>query len=120
VRIHEALEHPIDAEKLLREVPELRLARYQGQGSFHHLDTLGHIFETVRSIERELAEGQIGARVSKEGREGLLIVGLLHDIAKPITRGEVEWRVLFVAHDTLGTRLAHRVCSVSPRATPIS
>jgi poly(A) polymerase len=110
VRIHEALEHPIDAEKLLREVPELRLTRYQGQGSFHHLDTLGHILETVRSIERELAEGQIGARVSKEGREGLVIVGLLHDIAKPITRGEIEGRVLFVAHDTLGTRLAHRVC----------
>ena len=108
--IYEALEPPLDAETLLREVPELRLASGQGQGPFHHLDTFEHILETVRAIERELAEGWIGARVGEEGREALLIVGLLHDIAKPITRGEVEGRVLFVAHDTLGARLAHRVC----------
>ena len=34
----------------------------------------------------------------------------MHDIAKPVTRGEVEGRVLFVAHDTLGVRLVHRIC----------
>lgn len=108
--IREALEHPLDAETLLRRVPELRLARDQEQGPFHHLDTLGHILETVRVIEKELAEGQIGARVDEQGREGLLLVGLLHDIAKPVTGGEVDGRVLFVAHDTLGARLAVGVC----------
>ncbi len=108
--IHKALGHPLDVETLLREVPELRLARDQGQGPFHHLDTFGHILETVRAIERELAEDQIGARVGEESHEGLLIVGLLHDIAKPVTRAEVEERVLFVAHDTLGARLAAGVC----------
>ena len=91
-------------------MPELRLAQNQGQGPFHHLDTLEHILETVRGVERELAEGRVGARVDEEGRCGLLFVGLLHDVAKPITRGEVEGRVLFVAHDTLGTRMAHRIC----------
>ncbi len=95
---------------LLREVPELRLAQNQGQGPFHHLDTLEHILETVRGVERELAEGRVGARVDEEGRCGLLVVGLLHDVGKPITRGEVEGRVLFVAHDTLGARMAHRIC----------
>ncbi|MDP8953015.1 MAG: HD domain-containing protein [Actinomycetota bacterium] len=108
--LREALEHPLDAQTLLREVPELRLARNQEQGPFHHLDTLEHMLETVRGIEKELGEGQIGARVGEESREELLIVGLLHDIAKPVTRGEVEGRVLFVAHDTLGARLAVGVC----------
>lgn len=40
----------------MRKVPELRLAQNQGQGPFHHLDTLDHILETVRGVERELAE----------------------------------------------------------------
>jgi poly(A) polymerase len=110
VPIREALEPPLDAATLLREVPELQLARGQGQGPFHHLDTLEHILETVRAVERELAEGQIGARVGEERHYELLIVGLLHDIAKPVTRGDIEGRTLFVAHDTLGVRLAYRVC----------
>ncbi|MEJ7870778.1 MAG: hypothetical protein WKF67_00860 [Rubrobacteraceae bacterium] len=40
--------HPLDVETLLREAPELRLARNQAQGPFHHLDTLEHILETAR------------------------------------------------------------------------
>ncbi|MCA1731657.1 MAG: hypothetical protein LC751_20325, partial [Actinobacteria bacterium] len=74
-------------------MPELRLARNQGQGPFHHLDILEHILETVRGIERELSEGRIGAKIGEEGRYGLRIVGLLHDVAMPVTRGEVEGRV---------------------------
>lgn len=108
--IHEALERPLDAQTLLQEVPELRLALGQEQGPFHHLDTFEHILETIRSVERELAEGRIGARVSREGYRGLRIVGLLHDVAKPVTRGEVGGRTLFVAHDTLGARMSHRIC----------
>jgi poly(A) polymerase len=121
--IFEALEYPLDFERLLREVPELELARNQGQGPFHHLDTLEHILETVRGVERELAEGRIGARVGEDGHYGLRIVGLLHDAAKPITRGEVDGRVLFVAHDTLGARMAHRVCrrlGISARLTDLA
>ena len=97
----------------MREVPELGLAKGQGQGPFHHLDVFGHILEVVRGIEEELARDRIGARVGEageEGREGLILAGLLHDVAKPVTSGEVEGRVLFVAHDSLGARLAHRVC----------
>jgi poly(A) polymerase len=108
---------------LLREVPELRLARNQGQGPFHHLDTLEHILETVRGVERELAENRIGARVGEEGHYGLRIVGLLHDAAKPITRGEIDGRVLFIAHDTLGARMAHYVCrrlGLSARLTDLA
>ena len=111
-------------EALLREVPELRLARNQGQGAFHHLDTFGHILETVRGVERELVEGSaLGARLGEEGREGLRLVGLLHDVAKPITRGEVDGRLLFVAHDTLGARMARRICGrlgLSARRTDLT
>jgi poly(A) polymerase len=108
--IHEALAPPLDTGALLHEVPELRLTRGQGQGPFHHLDTFEHILETVRGVEREFAEGRIGAKVGEGGYWGLRLVALLHDIAKPVTRGEIEGRVLFVAHDTLGARLAHRIC----------
>lgn len=107
----------------MREVPELRLARNQGQGPFHHLDTLGHILETVRGVERELVESRVGARVGEKGRYGLRVVGLLHDIAKPVTRGEIEGCVLFVAHDALGARMAHHICrrlGLSARVTDLA
>ena len=107
----------------MEAVPELGLARGVGQGDFHHLDTLGHILQTIREIEGELQEGRMSARVSKERRDGLRLVGLLHDIAKPVTRGELEGRVLFVAHDTLGARQARRICrrlGVSAELTDMS
>jgi poly(A) polymerase len=103
-------------------VPELRLARNQGQGPFHHLDTFEHILETVRGVERELVEDRIGARVGEEGDYALRVVALLHDVAKPITRGEAEGRVLFVAHDTLGAHMAHHICrrlGLSARVTDL-
>lgn len=106
----EALAPPQDVTALLALVPELGLAGGLGQGPFHHLDVFGHILETVRGVEEELAEERLGVRMDPERREGLRVAGLLHDIAKPVTRGEVEERVLFVAHDTLGTRLAYRIC----------
>lgn len=108
--ILKALEHPLDLGALLREAPELELAEGHGQGPFHHLDVLEHTLEVIRRVERELKEGRVGARVDEKGREGLLVAGLLHDIAKPLTRGEFEERVIFVAHDTLGARLAAHVC----------
>ena len=103
-------------------MPELRLARNQEQGPFHHLDTFEHILETVRGVERELVEDRIGARVGEEGDYALRVVALLHDVAKPITRGEAEGRMLFVAHDTLGGRMAHRICrrlGISARITDL-
>ena len=108
--IYEALQPPLDVEKLFEEVPELNLSRGLEQGPFHHLDTLDHILETVRGVERELHEDRVGARVEPERYNGLRLVGLLHDVAKPLTRGEYEGRVMFVAHDALGARLSRRIC----------
>lgn len=108
--LFEALAPPLEPERLLEAVPELDLARGVAQGDFHHLDTLGHILQTIREVERELDERELGAPVPESRRAGMRLAGLLHDIAKPITRGELEGRVLFVAHDTLGARYAHRIC----------
>lgn len=48
--------------------------------------------------------------MGEEAREELRLVGLLHDVAKPVTRTEYEGRAIFVAHDSLGARLAHTIC----------
>ncbi len=91
-------------------MPELGLARGLEGSPFHHLDTFEHTLEVVRGIERELEEGEVGARVDPERIEGLRLAGILHDVAKSVTRGEVDGRVLFVAHDTLGARMIPRIC----------
>lgn len=108
--IYEALTTPLDEAALLEAVPELRLAKGIEQGPFHHLDVFGHTLEVVRGVERELEERRTGAEVREDRVDALRLVGLLHDIAKPLTRGEYEGKVMFVAHDTLGARLAYRIC----------
>lgn len=94
----------------MEAVPELGAAAGLGQGPYHHLDVLGHTLAVVGAVRDELEVSVLGARVAPERREGLLLAALLHDVAKPVTRGEVEGRVVFVAHDTLGARLAHGIC----------
>ena len=104
-----ALAPPLDAEGLLKAVPELSLARDLEASGYHHLDTFEHVLEVVRGVERELGEGRVGARVREERIEGLRLAALLHDVAKPVTRGEFEVRVIFVAHDSLGAGLVRRI-----------
>jgi poly(A) polymerase len=108
--LHEALEPPLDEGAILEAVPELYLARDVGQGPFHHLDAFEHTLQVIRRVERELEESTLGAQVPKHRASGLRLAAVLHDAAKPLTRGEVEGRVLFVAHDSLGAGLVRRVC----------
>ena len=108
--LREALEPPLDEGGILEAVPELSLARDVGQGPFHHLDAFEHTLQVVRCVERELEENRLGARVAEGRIEGLRLAAVLHDVAKPLTRGEVEGRVLFVAHDSLGAGLVRRIC----------
>ena len=108
--VNQLLEPPVSEAEVLEVVPELALAKGLGQGPYHHLDVLGHTMEVVRGVERELEEDVLGARVPPGRVAGLRLVGLLHDVAKPVTRGEFDGKVLFVAHDTLGAGFAHRIC----------
>ncbi|MBA2616688.1 MAG: HD domain-containing protein [Rubrobacter sp.] len=105
-----ALEPPVDPAAFLKAIPELSLARGLEGSPYHHLDTLDHVLEVVRRVEEELAMGRLGARVPADRVGGLRLAALLHDVAKPVTRGELEGRVLFVAHDSLGAALARRIC----------
>ena len=104
-----ALQSPLDTVEILEIVPELSLARELEGSPYHHLNTLDHVLEVVRGVERELDEGRIGASVSEESVQGLRLAALLHDVAKPVTRGELEGRVLFVSHDSLGTEMVRRI-----------
>jgi poly(A) polymerase len=104
------LEPPLDERGLLEVVPELSLSRGIEQSPYHHLDTFEHTLEVVRGVERELEENRLGARVGRDRVEGLRLAAALHDVAKPVTRGEVEGRVLFVSHDSLGAGLVWRIC----------
>ena len=110
MNVHDALRSPLDVGALEKFVPEIALARGLEGSPFHHLDTLDHVLEVIRGIDRELNEDRVGARVPGERIEGLRLTGLLHDVAKPVTRGEMDGRVFFVAHDSLGARLAYRIC----------
>jgi poly(A) polymerase len=104
-----ALEPPLDAVGLLGVIPELSLARELEGSPYHHLNTLDHILEVVSGVERELDEGRIGARVREDSVQGLRLAALLHDVAKPVTRGELEGRVLFVSHDSLGSGMVRLI-----------
>ena len=108
--LRKALRPPLDEGTLLDAVAELSLARGVEGSPYHHLDTLDHVLEVVRGVERELEEGRVGARVAPARVEALRLAAALHDVAKPVTRGEIDGRVLFVAHDSLGAALARRVC----------
>jgi len=104
-----ALEPPLDPAGLLDFVPELSLARELEGSQYHHLSTLDHILEVVRGVEREFQEGRLGARVGEDHVQGLRLAALLHDVAKPVTRGELEGRILFVSHDSLGAGMVRRI-----------
>jgi poly(A) polymerase len=108
--LFDALEPPVDTARLLEQVPELSLARGLEGSPYHHLDTLDHVLEVIRRVEQELAEDRLSARIPEDRLDGLRLAALLHDVAKPVTRGELEGRVLFVAHDSLGAALVRRIC----------
>lgn len=108
--LFEALEPPVDPAELAALVPELSLARGLEGSPYHHLDTFEHVMEVIRGVERELGENRLEARVPEDRVDGLRLAALLHDVAKPVTRGELDGRVLFVAHDTLGAALVRRLC----------
>ncbi len=116
----EALEPPLDEAGLLEALPELSLSRGIEQSPYHHLDTFDHTLEVVRGVQRELVEERLGARVGRGREDGLRLAAALHDVAKPVTRGELEGRVLFVSHDSLGAGLVRRVCRRLGLSAPLT
>ena len=103
-------------------VPELEESRGLDQSAYHHLDVLGHVLEVVEHA-REVADDPEPVFLSRAGRVravmdapladeltargGLMLMALLHDMAKPATRAVTpEGRVTFMGHDRVGAEMA--------------
>ena len=111
-------------------LPELEALRGVTQSRYHHLDVYGHTLEVLEQVIA-LQEDPVAVLGSTEGsyREGLTALlaepladgltrggalrwgALLHDAAKPLTRGvrPSDGRVTFIGHDARGAQLAGEV-----------
>ena len=108
-------------------LPELQALRVVEQTRFHHLDVYGHTLEALdRTIELQadpspiLGEehaAELGTLLSEPladeltRGEALRWGVLLHDAAKPLTKGvrPEDGRVTFIGHDARGAELARAV-----------
>ena len=114
----------VDAVAVL--LPEVEALRGVAQNRFHHRDVLGHtleVLDAVVALERSPAEvlgdeyaPEIAALLAEPlGDEltrgdALRLGALLHDVAKPLTRGELpDGRVSFVGHDIEGARVTREI-----------
>ncbi|NLX19690.1 MAG: HD domain-containing protein [Desulfobulbus sp.] len=99
-------------------IPELAAGIGMVQPETHHLDVWGHSLETLRQMERVLAEpdiffpeagGAMAAYLRSPGRcLALKWAALLHDLGKPATRALQtgnENRITFYRHDQVGARM---------------
>jgi putative nucleotidyltransferase with HDIG domain len=102
-------------------LPELEATKGVGQGPNHHLDVHGHTLEVLANtleIEADLARcvgderaAETAAMLAEplademDRATALRFGALLHDIAKPLTRQEVDGFVGFKGHDVAGATL---------------
>jgi putative nucleotidyltransferase with HDIG domain len=100
-------------------LPELAALRGVAQNEFHHADVHDHTLEVLDAVAA-LEAGRLGDNVAALLAEpladeltrggGMRFAALLHDAAKPATRGEREdGRVTFIGHDEVGAELARAV-----------
>jgi poly(A) polymerase len=108
-------------------LPELSALHGVEQSRFHHLDVYGHTIEVLeRQIEIEADPARVfgddlgpsiadalGQILADEltAWHGLRFAALLHDVAKPATRGELpDGRVTFMGHHELGVEMIDAIC----------
>jgi len=106
-------------------LPELEALRGVEQGPNHHLDVYGHtlaVLERTLEVESDLerfagerageAEELLDEPLADEMSRGtaLRFGALLHDIAKPMTRGERDGYVTFIGHDSEGVGIVGGIC----------
>lgn len=106
-------------------LPELSALHGVEQSAYHHLDVYEHTLavlaaaiELERDPERflgphaEAVSGYLSHRLANELTrwQALRLAALLHDIAKPQTRGFGDrGRVTFIGHDALGSEMARSI-----------
>jgi poly(A) polymerase len=112
----------MDAHGLTEAVlPELAALRGIEQNEFHHADVHEHTLEVLDAVARlerdrdllgDRAPDLLGEPLADELTHGgaMRFAALLHDAAKPQTRGErPDGRVTFIGHDRAGADLARAV-----------
>ena len=126
--------HPVAGIQLADRVgvlgailPEVSALHGVEQSRYHHRDVYGHTIEVLErqaEIEADPAAAfgeDLGPRIDAELRRplaeeldawgGLRLVALLHDIAKPQTRGVLpDGRVTFMGHHELGVEMIDAIC----------
>ena len=124
-------ERPVAGLELMDELglvavvlPELGALRGVEQNVFHHRDVHGHTLEVLEAVAqleagaaelgehaepvRALLAEPLADELTRGG--GMRFAALLHDAAKPLTRGtRPDGRVTFVGHDAEGAELARDV-----------
>ena len=108
-------------------IPEMAELHGVEQSRYHHLDVFGHTVEVLqRQVEIEADPAgvfgdELGPRIDAELRKpvgdeldawgALRFVALLHDVAKPQTRGVLpDGRVTFMGHHELGVEMIDTIC----------
>jgi poly(A) polymerase len=106
---------------LAQVLPELTDQQGVDQNRFHHLDVYGHTLEVLTQVvelqrdpaplgdHAEAAMAVLAEPLADELTRGdaLRLGALMHDAAKPGTRGETpEGRVTFIGHDERGAEMA--------------
>ena len=107
-------------------LPELEALHGVEQGPNHHLDVYGHtiaVLEQTLAVEADLdrfagdraveARELLAEPLADEFTRGAAqrLGALLHDLAKPQTRGERNGYVTFIGHDKLGAEMISEICS---------
>jgi poly(A) polymerase len=108
-------------------LPELSALHGVEQSRFHHLDVYDHTIEVLRRqlelegrLEEIFGENAPAVAASMEQPladeltrgQALRLGALLHDVAKPATRGVLEdGRVTFIGHDALGEEMVRSMLS---------
>ncbi|HLC40316.1 MAG TPA: HD domain-containing protein, partial [Methylomirabilota bacterium] len=111
----------LDRLGLLRVIiPEIEAMKGTRQPAPHRFTVWEHSLRTVASLDALLADLSLLALYSDDlaghlrealgsaasRAQVLKLAGLLHDVAKPETRAEVDGRVRFIGHDTRGAEIA--------------
>jgi putative nucleotidyltransferase with HDIG domain len=106
-------------------LPELEALRGVEQSPNHHLDVHGHtlaVLERMLDVEADLerfageraaeAQALLAEPLADEMTRGVALRfgALLHDIGKPVTRGERDGYITFIDHDRQGAAIVGGLC----------
>lgn len=108
---------------LLEEfLPQISIMYHLPQGGYHHLSLLDHSFETVRQVEKAIAEfsGHVKIRdylneelATGRNRASLMkFAALFHDVGKPETHRKEKGKTTFHGHEHSGRYIVRNIAKM--------